>query len=55
MDYKAMWEELKLKIKSDWGYYENGRMCSMSESINGMLHCEAMLKDMEILEEKYNA
>ena len=53
MDYKAMWEELRTKIEAELAYYEDGRMCSMSEMIHGLSKCEAMLKDMKALEEKY--
>ena len=53
MDYKPMWEDLKAKIEAELAYYEDGRMCSMMESVHGTLNCEAMLKDMEALEEKY--
>ena len=53
MDYKAMWGELKTKIESDLKYYEDGTMCSMIESVHGTQNCEAMLKEMKALEEKY--
>ena len=53
MDYKAMWEELKAKIESELEYYNDGRMCSWMESVHGTQNCEAMLKDMKALEEKY--
>ena len=53
MDYKAMWEELKEKVESDLKYYEDGRMCSMAESIHGGLYSQAMLNDMNTLEKKY--
>lgn len=54
MDYKAMWEELKAKVESDLEYYEDGTMCSMAESINGVLYNQAVLNDMKTLEEKYS-
>jgi hypothetical protein len=55
MDYKAMWEELKAKIESDLEYYEDGKMCSMAESIHGGLYSQSMLNDMKTLEEKYSS
>lgn len=53
MDYKAMWEELKEKTESELAYYKDGRMCSMMEMAHGLSNCEAILKDMRALEEKY--
>ena len=53
MDYKAMWEELRAKTEAELAYYEDGRMCSMSEMIRGLSNCEAILQDMNALEEKY--
>ena len=54
MDYKTMWEELKLKIRSDLEYYEDGRMCSMIEQANGMSNCRMMLNEIETIEKKHN-
>ena len=54
MDYKAMWEELKTKIEAELEYYKDGRMCSMMEMVQGLSNCEAILKDMKVLEEKHN-
>lgn len=52
IDYKKMWETLKIKIKSDKEYYADGTMCSVEESIHGECVCENILKHMEILERK---
>lgn len=53
MNYKAMWEELKAKNEADLEYYKDGRMCSMMEMAHGLSSCEAILEEMEALEEKY--
>ena len=52
MDYEKMWNDLKAKIEKDLQFYTDGRMCSAIESSHGMLHCSAMLKEMEALERK---
>ena len=54
MDYKAMWEEFKLKIEADLKYYEDGLMCSFAESVYGTQIYEAMPKGIKALEEKYS-
>ncbi len=54
MDYKVMWEELKSKIEADWKYYEDGLMCSFTETVYGTQICEAILKEIKALEEKYS-
>ena len=53
MEYKAMWEELKTKFKSDLEYYKDGRFCSWGEAVHGASNYEAILKHMMALEEKY--
>ena len=54
MDYKAMWEELKAKVKSDLEYYEDGLFCSWGEAVHGAENCKDMLNKMNALEDKYN-
>ena len=50
IDYKKMWETLKIKIKSDKEYYSKGIMCSMAESANGEKVCDNILKHIAIIE-----
>ena len=51
-DYKEMWEDLKRYIEFMKKYYENGSMCSMSESIYGQSISEDFLGHMKDLEER---
>ena len=52
IDYKNMWETLKIKIKSDKEYYADGYMCSMAESVHGENVCDNILKHIAIIERK---
>lgn len=54
MDYKAMWEELKMKVKTDLEYYENGLFCSWGEAVHGAANYKDMLNNMKALEDKYS-
>ena len=51
MDYEKMWKDLKAKIEKDLQFYEDGTMCSMMEAAQGVMHCSAMLKEMEAIED----
>lgn len=52
IDYKKMWETLKIKIKSDKEYYAEGYLCSMAESVHGENVCENILQYIETIERK---
>lgn len=52
MDYKDMWEQLKIKVEKDLKYHKSGIMQSIHESIDGEMKCEEFLKYMEEIESK---
>ena len=54
MDYKNMWEELKVKIEKDLEYHINDEMQSLAEAVQGMYKCKEFLRYMKELEDKYN-
>ena len=51
--YKQMWDELKKSITGTRGYYEDGSMCSMAESIQGEIACDEFLREMNQIEKMY--
>jgi hypothetical protein len=53
MDYKNMWEDLKVKIEKDLAYHKSGIMQSIGEAVHGESKCKEFLKYMEDIEEKY--
>lgn len=53
LKYKNMWNELKTSINSKLEYHESGEMQSISESIQGVVNCTEILKNITSIEEKY--
>ena len=54
MDYKAMWEELKEKVRKDLEFYENGSGCSLGEAVHGATNTKYILHTMYAMESRYN-
>ena len=52
MNYEKMWKELKAKIEKDLQFYRDGSQCSPIEAPMGVMHCSAVLREMERLENK---
>ena len=53
MNYEAMWNELKAKIKSDLKYHQSGIMQSIGESVHGAAKCKEVLRYMKEIEEQH--
>ena len=53
MNYEAMWNELKAKIKSDLKYHQGGIMQSIGESVHGAAKCKEVLRYMKEIEEQH--